>query len=71
MVQPDGFTSSCLATSATKIFAFCSPKPGRSRRRFIRSAPLLASVQMREASPPYSSATTFASACTRPAIERP
>ena len=35
--QPSGRTSSCLASSATKIWAFCLPNPGSAITRFSRS----------------------------------
>ena len=56
--------------------AFWSPNPGSARRRASTSAPVGSpsapgAVQILVASPSYSSTTTRASSCTRPAIERP
>ena len=43
--HPVGRTPSCLPSSATKILAFCSPKPGKARTRRRRSVPLEAPSQ--------------------------
>ena len=69
--------TSSRATSTPKRFAstepsdliFISPKPGSPPMRLRRSLPSAASVQMRDASPPYSSATVAARSRTRVAIE--
>ena len=65
-------TSSCAASTPKwsastepNPVIFILPKPGRAPIRFRRSAASAASVQTRSASPPYSSATTGQSSCTR------
>ena len=65
-------TSSCAASTPKwsastepKPVIFIFPKPGSAPIRLRRSAASAASVQIRSASPPYSSATTWQSSCTR------
>ncbi len=67
--QPGGVTPSCLPSRATKIFAFCSPKPGSALTCRRRCRPSAADVQTAAASPSYFSTTSRQSACTRLAIE--
>src|SRR3954449_10307693 len=66
--QPGGATPRCLPRSATKICAFCVPKPGRAVRRRSSVAPSGTSRHSPAASPPYRSTTSAASARPRPAM---
>src|SRR5207344_923363 len=58
----------CSASTEPSPVIFISPNPGSAPILFRRSAASAASVQTRDASPPYSSATTAHSSCTRFAI---
>ena len=49
--DPRGRTPSCLPSSATKILAFCSPKPGSALTLLSSSSPVLAPFQTLAASP--------------------
>ena len=53
---------------SASAFTFISPNPGSAWIRFFRSSVPPASRQTRSASPPYSSATTAQSSCTRLAM---
>ena len=57
-----------FASTEPSAVTFIGPKPGSAPRRCFRSSASFASLQIRDASPPYSSATTAASSRTRSAI---
>src|SRR4051794_22610014 len=67
--HPAGRTPNRFASKAMKMRVLSGPKPGSAISRFDSSSPSEASVQMRLASPSYSSAITWHTACTRLPID--
>ena len=67
--SPGRRDAEALREHGAERFTFMSPKPGSAASRSRRSAPSRASVQIRAASPSYSSTTKAARSCTRLAIE--
>ncbi len=67
--HPLGRTPSCFASKATKIRAFCSPKPGSAFTLLNSSAPVAAPVHTAAALPPYSCTSKRQSSCTRAAMD--